>query len=482
MLNAEICDRARLARDPRFDGRFFTGVLTTRIYCRPICPVKPAKSTHVRFFPSAAAAERAGFRPCARCRPEAAPGTPAWHGSGATVSRGLTLINAGFLDEHRVAELADMLGMGTRHLTRLFMQHLGAPPGMLARTRRVQIAKKLLDESSMAITEIAFVSGFSSIRRFNAMFKDTYGRPPSHVKRTSRGRSRNERTVTLQLAYRPPFNWSLLATLLAAEATPGVEAVSDGAYRRTIAIDQAAGWFSVRPVPGQHLLHVSLQLPDNARLKPIIERVRTMFDLSANPMEIGRHLGRHPQLAPMVHRAPGLRLPGAWDGFEAAVRVLVARDVGHVGTAAVMGKLAATYGQSLLTSEDSGLTTLFPTAVSLAQGPLAGFGLSYLAESRIQRLAQAVVRGDIRFDPTVTFDELVSGLICEADLDQASAHWVAMRALGEPDANPFGAASALAPAVPPWLDATAQETLRPWRAYAVVLLALPLDSSSRLLR
>jgi methylphosphotriester-DNA--protein-cysteine methyltransferase len=237
MLNAEICDRARLARDPRFDGRFFTGVLTTRIYCRPIWPLKPAKSTHVRFFPSAAAAERAGFRPCVRCRPGAAPGTPAWHGSGATVSRGLTLINAGFLDEHRVAELADVLGMGARHLTRLFMQHLGAPPGMLARTQRVQIAKKLLDESSMAITEIAFVSGFSSFRRFNAMFKDTYGRPASHVKRTSRGRSRNERTVTLQLAYRPPFNWSLPATLLAAEATPGVEAVSDGAYRRTIAID-----------------------------------------------------------------------------------------------------------------------------------------------------------------------------------------------------------------------------------------------------
>src|SRR6266540_7425389 len=194
MLNAEICDRARLARDARFDGRFVTGVLTTRIYCRPICPVKPAKSTHICFFPSAAAAERAGFRPCLRCRPETAPGTPAWHGSGATVSRGLTLINAGFLDTHSVEDLADVLGIGARNLTRLFMQHLGAPPHMLARTRRVQLAKKLLDETDMAITEIAFVAGFSSIRRFNTVFKDTYGRPPSHFKRTSYGRSLNGRT------------------------------------------------------------------------------------------------------------------------------------------------------------------------------------------------------------------------------------------------------------------------------------------------
>jgi AraC family transcriptional regulator, regulatory protein of adaptative response / DNA-3-methyladenine glycosylase II len=477
MLNAEICDRARLARDARFDGRFVTGVLTTRIYCRPICPVRPAKSMHVCFFPSAAAAERAGFRPCVRCRPEAAPGTPAWHGSGATVSRGLTLINAGFLDEHRVEELAEVLGMGARHLTRLFMQHLGVPPRMLARTRRVQIAKKLLDETDLAITEISFVAGFSSLHRFNTVFKDTYGRSPSQVKRTSRSGSLNGRTVTLQLAYRPPFNWSFLAALLAAEATPGVETVSDGEYRRTMAIDQAAGWFSVQPVPDQHLLRLALQLSDYARLKPIIERVRTMFDLSANPVEIGRHLGRQPQLAAVVQRAPGLRLPGAWDGFEVAVRDLVERDVGHVGTAAVMGRLAATYGQPLVASDDSGVTTLFPTAAVLMQAPLANLGLSRRAAHGIRRLAHAVVRSDLRFDPRVAFDELVSALTREADLDLPSAHWVAMRTLGEPDANPFGAASVSTPAVPPWLDPTAQGALRPWRSYAAVLLALPFASS-----
>jgi AraC family transcriptional regulator, regulatory protein of adaptative response / DNA-3-methyladenine glycosylase II len=478
MLNADICDRARLARDARFDGRFVTGVRTTRIYCRPICPVKPAQSTHVCFFPSAAAAERAGFRPCLRCRPETAPGTPAWHGSGATVSRGLTLIHAGFLDEHSIEELAEVLGMGARHLTRLFMQHLGASPSMLARTRRVQMAKRLLDETAMTITEIAYVAGFSSIRRFNTVFKDTYGRPPSDFKHTSRGRILDGRTITMHLAYRPPFNWSLLTALLAAEATPGVEVVYEDEYRRTIAIDQVVGWFSVRPVPDQNLLRLSLQLPDYARLKHIIERVRTMFDLSANPVEIGCHLGRHPQLAPGVRRAPGLRLPGAWDGFEVAIRVLVTRDVGHVGAAAMMGKLATMYGQPLVTSDNSGVTTLFPTAASLMRAPLAHLGLSRFAMHCIQKLAQAVVRGDIRFDPRVACDELVSGLTHAADLDVASAHWVALRALGEPDANPFGAVAFSAPAVPQWLDTPAQEALRPWRSYAAVLLALPLISLS----
>jgi AlkA N-terminal domain len=202
-----------------------------------------------------------------------------------------------------------------------------------------------------------------------------------------------------------------------------------------------------------------------------------MFDLSANPVEIGRHLGRHPQLAPVVQRPPGLRLPGAWDGFEMAVRVLVERDVGHGGTAAVMGKLTATYGQPLVASDDSGVTTLFPTAAVLIQAPPANLGLSRRAAHGIRRLAHAVVRSDLRFDPRVVFDEIVSALTREAALDLPSAHWVAMRTLVEPDANPFGAVSVSTPAVPPWLDPTAQEVLRPWRSYAAVLLALPFASS-----
>jgi AraC family transcriptional regulator of adaptative response / DNA-3-methyladenine glycosylase II len=190
MLSPTICDRARLARDRRFDGRFFTGVLTTRIYCRPVCPVKPARSENVRFFPTAAAAELAGFRPCLRCRPEAAPGSPAWRGSGATVSRGLTLIEQGFLDEHGVPELADVLGIGDRHLTRLFVRHCGAPPSAVARTRRIQHAKRLLDGTTLKISEIALEAGFGSLRRFNSVFRAVCHRSPSQLRRRSNGAGR----------------------------------------------------------------------------------------------------------------------------------------------------------------------------------------------------------------------------------------------------------------------------------------------------
>lgn len=237
-------------------------------------------------------------------------------------------------------------------------------------------------------------------------------------------------------------------------------------------IDKAAGWLRVQPVPRRNLLRLSLQLPNYARLKPIIERVHTMFDLGANPVQIERHLGQHPRLAPLMRRTQGLRLPGAWDGFEVAVRILVARDVGPIHAAAVMGKLAATYGQPLDTSRGD-VKTLFPTATVLMQAPMTDLALSHLAACRIRRLARAVACGSLRFNPTVTFAELVSALSREADLDPAAAQWVAMRALGEPDADLFGAPSIPATAVPPWLDPTAQEAMRPWRSYAAVLLASP---------
>ena len=190
-LDRRTCDRARIARDPRFDGWFFTGVLTTRIYCRPTCPVKPAKSRNVVFFPTAAAAERAGFRPCLRCRPETAPGTPAWHGAAATVSRALRLIGRGFLDDAKTVEdLADTLGMTARHLRRLFVRHAGASPTAVATTRRVQRAKTLVDETPMPMSAIAFAAGFASVRRFNAAFRAKYRRPPTAVRRARRSRAR----------------------------------------------------------------------------------------------------------------------------------------------------------------------------------------------------------------------------------------------------------------------------------------------------
>ena len=211
-LDLAVCNRARLARDARFDGRFFTGVLTTRIYCRPICPVRPARSEHVRFFPSAAAAEQAGFRPCLRCRPELAPGLPAQSGAAGVISRAVDLLHRGFLDEHRVEDLGEAVGVGSRHLNRLFDRHLGAPPGVIARTRRVQMAKLLLSETTLPITAIAFAAGFASIRRFNAAFVETYRSTPSQIRRASPRHSLDDHSITLRLGLRAPLNWHIASS------------------------------------------------------------------------------------------------------------------------------------------------------------------------------------------------------------------------------------------------------------------------------
>jgi AraC family transcriptional regulator, regulatory protein of adaptative response / DNA-3-methyladenine glycosylase II len=410
LLDREVCDRARLARDARLDGRFFTGVVTTGVYCRPICPVRPAGSQNVRFFPSAAAAEWAGFRPCLRCRPEAAPGTPAWQGSASVVSRGLGLINRGFLDEHSSADLAAVLGVGTRQLTRLFTKYLGATPGAVARTRRVQMAKRLLDETTVSVTEIAFAAGFSSIRRFNAVFAETYGWPPSQIRRSSPVEASRAATIRIRLAYRRPFHWPTFAALLAGEAIPGVEAADECAYRRTISVDGRDGWFEVSPTPGADCLALTLCLPGYAKLRSVVERVRALFDLNADPARIGAQLAHHPHAAPLLAEASDLRLPGAWDGFELAIRTLVVNDVGHADATPIMRRLVADYGVHLASPPQVGPDLIFPTAGCLAEASLSDYGLSCQTVNSVRRLARAVRNGKICFSPTQTFEDLVGHL------------------------------------------------------------------------
>lgn len=250
-LDTQICDRARLARDPRFDGLFFIGVLSTGIFCRPICPARSPKPENIVYFPSAAAAAEAGFRPCLRCRPEAAPGSPAWNGTSATVSRAVMLIRQGGLQEQSLEDLASKLGVTGRHLRRLFQIHIGASPKTLATTQRILFAKKLLSETDLSVTHIAFASGFGSIRRFNAAFSKTYGRPPSSVRMGN-----NESKITgnelfrcaLTLSYRPPFDWERMLRFFELRAIPGVEWVADGAYHRTVRINETTGMISVTPI------------------------------------------------------------------------------------------------------------------------------------------------------------------------------------------------------------------------------------------
>lgn len=311
-LDQEACYRAVLTRDPRFDGRFFTCVTSTGIYCRPVCPARTPRRENMRFVASAAAAEEAGFRACLRCRPETAPDMGAWRGTSNTVSRALNLIEAGALDEDDVDALAARLGVGERHLRRLFRQHLGAAPVSVAQTRRVLLAKALIHQTDLPMAEVALASGFGSVRRFNETFQALYGRPPSTL-RTRAERpwdARSNEGVRLSLPYRPPYE---VEAMLAALKASG-EAVEAGVWRRALtpATDGVTGEVSARFEAGGRLA-VTAALDDLKALPGVLARVRRLFDLSADPEAIRRDLSADPVLAPLVEARPGLRLPGLWN-------------------------------------------------------------------------------------------------------------------------------------------------------------------------
>ncbi|WP_206600327.1 bifunctional transcriptional activator/DNA repair enzyme AdaA [Chromobacterium sphagni] len=319
-LDPDICYRALASRDARFDGRFFIGVRTTGIYCRPICPARTARRENVDFYLTAAAAQEAGLRPCLRCRPEAAPDSGAWRGvsnSGHshTVARALAWIEQGILDESGMAALCDKLGVGDRQLRRLFAEHVGASPLAVAQTRRVLLAKQLIHETRMPLTDIAFAAGFGSVRRFNEVFQALYRRPPGALRRDTGAAPAPAGEITLLLRYRPPYHWPAMLLHLAAHAIPGVETVQEDCYARTIELSGASGTLAVRPGSG-HALRVTIRFPRLAALPAILARVRAMFDLAADPATIEQHLSHDPQLARLIAARPGLRLPGCWNASE----------------------------------------------------------------------------------------------------------------------------------------------------------------------
>jgi len=318
-LDWQICSRARLSRDARFDGKFFIGVLGSRVYCRPICPAPTANEKNCRYFSSAAAAAEAGFRPCLRCRPECSPGTPAWLGTSNTVSRALRLIGESGLEDGGVEVLAERLGVGSRHLRRLFLQHLGATPSAVANTRRLQFAKKLIDETSLPMSHVAQASGFGCVRRFNAAIRETYHRTPTQIRRLAHQKNTSPGNQYLfRLRFRPPYQWESMLTFLAARATPGVEEVALGHYRRSISLNGTNGYFEVSLDEKRQGLSVHIQFDDSRALFLIIERIRRMFDLSADWQAIAARLRTEPALARRLECVPGLRVPGCWNGFELA--------------------------------------------------------------------------------------------------------------------------------------------------------------------
>ena len=465
-LDRKVCDRARRSRDARFDGKFFIAVTSTRIYCRPICPARSPKDENIRYFATAAAAQAAGFRPCLRCRPEASPGTPAWFGTSSVVSRALRLIGDGALDRESVEQLADRLGVTARHLRRLFVQHLGAAPLEVALTRRVHFAKKLIDETQLPIAQIAYASGFGSLRRFNGEIRRTFSRTPTELRKLSRRREGSVNCYRFRLAYRPPYDWQHVIGFLAARATPGVERVANSCYQRTIALGEAAGTIAVRPAEEGAALILEVQYGDPRQLLTIVERVRRMFDLGADPSLIARQLSPDPLLRRTAAAHAGIRTPGAWDGFEVTVRAILGQQISVKAATTIAGRVAERWGTPGEGADS--LNRIFPTPAQLACAPLEQAGLTAARASTLRALARAVRDGVVVFDGLTTLDSLRA----IAGIGEWTAQYVAMRALNEPDAFPSGDLVLRRMAG----DCSARELTEraaawsPWRAYAAMHL------------
>ncbi len=486
-LDGNTCYRALETRDPRFDGRFFTAVKSTGIYCRPICPAATPKRKNCTFMPSAAAAHEAGYRPCLRCRPEASPGTPAWGGTSATVSRALGLIAEGALDESSVDDLATRLGMGERHLRRLFVKHLGAAPMAVAQTQRILFAKKLINETDLPMTEVALSAGFSSIRRFNDALLKTYGRSPRELRRADAwsGKPASSAEMRLKLPYRPPFSWTGLLCFLAPRAIPRVEFVGGDFYQRTLEIENTTGLIDVRAVEGADHLLATIRLSRAVPLIRLVERLRRLFDLGADPVVVSRHLGRDSRLKKAVRRSPGLRVPGAWDGFELAVRAILGQQISVKGATTLAGRLVAKYGREIQLPEIGGEDApqmLFPRPEALADNDLGGIGLTGARVKAIRALAAAVASGELDISASTSLEESVARLRNLDGIGDWTAQYIAMRALGEPDAFPasdLGLRKALATGEtlpsPAAVEAMA-ESWRPWRSYAAMHLWNSLSS------
>jgi AraC family transcriptional regulator of adaptative response / DNA-3-methyladenine glycosylase II len=488
-LDARVCARARLTRDARFDGLFFIAVTSTGIYCRPVCPAPSPKECNVRYYDSAAAAAAAGFRPCLRCRPEAAPGSPLHRARSELVAGALRLIEQGALDAGSMPELAARVGVGERHLRRVFAEELGASPQDVAATRRLLFAKQLLTETALPVAQVAEAAGYASLRRFNAAFLAAYGRPPRVLRRVRAGARRAARpfdpdirmtasaSITLRLPYRAPYDFAHLLAFYARRMIPGVEAVDERGYRRTFVVDGEPGWFAVSPLGGEAALALDVHHPRSSALGAIAARVRRMFDVDADPRALAAAFRRSELLGPLTRRWPGQRLPGAWDGFELAVRAVLGQQVSVAAARTLAARVAAAHGTPFAGGAAEGLTALFPTPTRLADAPLETLGITRARASTIRGLAHAVLEGRVQFRAEQPLAAFERDLVALPGIGPWTAHYIAMRALAQPDAFPAADLILRRAAGAPQGRTLAtreleqlSEAWRPWRAYAVMLL------------
>lgn len=478
MLDSPSCYQALKAHDARFDGRFFTGVTSTRIYCRPVCPARVPKRENCRFFPSAAAAESEGFRPCLRCRPELAPGNASFDAGARLAHAAASLIEDGVVNGAGVAELARRVGVTERHLRRLFFAAFGVAPIKFVQTQRLLLAKRLLTDTSISATDIAFASGFQSLRRFNTLFKERYRLTPSYLRKNTKAALAADEFL-FELAYRPPLDWPHLLRFLGRRGIAGVELISEKIYRRNVRIEAKnvihRGWIAVTQHPSKALLRVNLSSSLVGVLPQVLSRVKQLFDLSCHPDEIGAALG---DLA--VGQA-GLRLPGAFDGFELAVRAVLGQQVTVRAATTLAGRFAAAFGDQLVTPF-SEMTRIFPAAEQIAAltvNDIAKLGIIATRARTILALARQVADGELRLDPAADVAATHTQLRAIPGIGEWTAQYIAMRALAWPDAFPhtdYGVMKALGEKNPRKVLERA-EIWRPWRAYAVMHLWRSLEET-----
>jgi AraC family transcriptional regulator, regulatory protein of adaptative response / DNA-3-methyladenine glycosylase II len=472
-LDPHTCYRALRARDARFDGRFFVAVSSTRIYCRPVCTVKPPKRENCRFYPSAAAAESGGYRPCLRCRPELAPGNASVDATSRLAQAAAGLIEDCALEDGGLEAVAGRLGITDRHLRRAFGAEFGVSPVQFAQTQRLLLAKRLLTDTVLPVTEVAFASGFGSLRRFNALFKQRYRLQPGQLRRRMQAQGASSMdALTFELGYRPPYDWPALAAFLGARAIAGVEAIEEGRYRRTARarVDgkEHVGWIEAAPAPHRPAMRVTVSASLAKVLPPVLSRAKALLDLACSPSEVAAALG------PLARKHPGLRVPGAFDGFEVAVRAILGQQVTVAAARTVAGRLVAAFGDPLETPFRS-IHAVFPSAERIAQlpyGHIARLGMPGARARTVLALARAVAAGELELVPNADIDATLERLRALPGVGEWTAQYIAMRALAWPDAFPhtdLGVMKALGESNPRKVLA-AGEAWRPWRAYAVMHL------------
>ncbi len=464
----EQCLRAIESKDARFDGWFFTAVKTTKIYCRPSCPARTPYARNVEFLPTAAAAQRAGYRACKRCRPDASPGSPEWDPRGDVVARAMRLIADGVIDRGGVPELARRLAYSERQINRLLVAEVGAGPLALARAQRAQTARVLIETTDLTFANIAFASGFASIRQFNDTIREVFAVTPTAL-RTGKVTTTETGHVVVRLAARPPFDGENIIEFLAQRAVEGVEEVLDGSYRRSLDLPHGAGVMTISP--GADHVIAAYRLDDLRDLTAAVARTRRLFDLDADPVSVAAMLRTDDVLRPLIDQRAGLRVPGHPDGTELITRAVIGQQVSVAGARTIAARLARRMGKPLDAPSGS-ITHRFPEAAALAAVAPEDLPMPRRRGEAVRAVAAAIADGDLVIDPGVDRDRLRAQLVALPGIGPWTAEYVLMRAVGDPDAfmpTDLGVRHALEAAganATPRAALARAERWRPWRAYA----------------